>query len=75
MQKRKKLQNKIPGTNFKHRKFSIFQKLLEAVKMLQTLALLIAPEDKSNKHQNQAAHSFHWQQNFSTDLIFRSEQI
>ena len=34
-------------------------------------------EGKSNKQQYQAAHTFHWQpnQNFSTDLIFRSEQI
>jgi len=45
--------------------------------MLQKLALLITPEDKSNKQQNQAAHFFHWQPNhkFSTDLIVRSEQI
>jgi len=35
------------------------------------------PEDKSNKQQNQAAHSCCCQpnQNFSTDLIFRSQQI
>jgi len=35
------------------------------------------PEDNYNKQQNQSAHSFHWQpnQNFSTDLIFRSQQI
>jgi len=44
---------------------------------LQKLALLKTLEDKSNKQQNQAGHSFHWQpnQNFSTDLIFRSQQI
>jgi len=29
--------------------------------MLQKLALLITPEDKSNKQQNQAIHFFHWQ--------------
>jgi len=50
---------------------------LEAVKKFAKLALLITPEDKSNKQQNQAGHSFHWQpnQNFSTNLIFRGQQI
>jgi len=33
---------------------------LEPVKKLQNLALLTTPEDKSNKQQNQAGHSFHW---------------
>jgi len=28
---------------------------------LQKLALLITPEDKSNKQQNQVIHFFHWQ--------------
>jgi len=28
---------------------------------LQKLALLITPEDKSNKQQNQAIHFFYWQ--------------
>jgi len=46
-------------------------------KKVEKLALRIMPEDKSNKQQNQAAHSCCWQpnQNFSTDLIFRSQQI
>jgi len=42
---------------------------------LQKLALLITPEDKSTKQQNQAVHLFHWQPKLSTDLIFRSQQI
>jgi len=29
--------------------------------MLRKLSLLITPEDKSNKQQNQAARIFHWQ--------------
>jgi len=39
---------------------------------LQKLALLITPEDKSNKQQNQATVFifFTGNQNFSTDLIF-----
>jgi len=28
---------------------------------MQKLALLITPEDKPNKQQNQAIHFFHWQ--------------
>jgi len=32
--------------------------LLEAVKKVEKLALLITSEDKSNKQQNQATHSF-----------------
>jgi len=38
---------------------------------LQKLALLITPEDKSNKQENQVTLSFHWQpsQNVSTHLI------
>ena len=43
--------------------------------MLQKLALLITPEDKANKQQNQADHFSIGNQNFSTDLIFRSQQI
>jgi len=31
---------------------------LEAVKKVEKLALLMTPEDKSNKQQNQATHSF-----------------
>jgi len=31
---------------------------LEAVKKVEKLALLVTPEDKSNKQQNQGAHSF-----------------
>jgi len=42
---------------------------------LQKFALLITPEDKSNKQQNQAIHFFIGNQNFFTDLIFRSQQI
>jgi len=42
---------------------------------LQNLAQLITPEDKSKKQQNQAIHFFIGNQNFSTDLIFRSQQI
>jgi len=39
------------------------------------LALLTTPEDKSNKQKNKAIHFFIGNQNFSTDLIFRSQQI
>jgi len=44
---------------------------------LQKLALIITAEDKPNKQQNQAIHFYHWQpdQNFSTDVIFRGQQI
>jgi len=42
---------------------------------LQKLALLITPEEKSNKQQNQTIYFFIGNQNFSTDLIFRSQQI
>jgi len=42
---------------------------------LQKLALLITPEDKSNKQQIQAIYFIIGNQNFSTDLIFRSQQI
>jgi len=42
---------------------------------LQKLALLITPENKSNKQQNQAFIFFIGNLNFSTDLIFRSQQI
>jgi len=31
------------------------------MKKLQNLVLLVTPEDKSNKQQNQAIHFFHWQ--------------
>jgi len=50
---------------------------LEAVKKVEKLDLLITPEDKSSKQQNQAAHSFSLTTNskLSTDLIFRSQQI
>jgi len=50
---------------------------LEAVKKVEKLALLITPEDKSNKEQNQATHSFSLttKPKFSTDVIFRSQQI
>jgi len=48
---------------------------LEAVKNLQKLALLITPEDKSNEQQTQPVILFIGNQNFSTDLIFRSQQI
>jgi len=41
---------------------------------LQKLALLVVSEDKSNKQQNQAIHLFSLE-NFSTDLIFRNQQI
>jgi len=71
------LQYKIPGTsliNIVLHKFCVFQKLYNK---LQKLALLITPEYKSNKQKNQPGHSFYWQpkQNFSMDLIFRSQQI
>ena len=36
---------------------------------------LITPDNKSNKQQNQAAHSFHCQPKLSTHLIFRCQQI
>jgi len=42
---------------------------------LQKLALLITPEDKANKQQNQAIHFFIGNQNVSIDLIFRGQQI
>jgi len=50
-----------PAENIVLHKFSVFQKQLEAVKKLQKVALLIMPEDKSNKQKNQANHSFHGQ--------------
>ena len=58
-------------------KFWVFQKLLEAVKKVEKLTLLIMAEDKSNKQQNQATHSFSLttKPKLSTDLIFRSLQI
>jgi len=51
--------------------------ILEDVKKLKKLALPTAPENKSNKQHNQASHSFRWQlnKNFSTERIFRSQQI
>jgi len=50
---------------------------LEAVKKIEKLALLITSEDKSNKQQNQATHSFSLttKAKHSTDLIYRSQQI
>jgi len=42
---------------------------------LQKLALLITPEGKANKQQNQAIHFSIGNQNFSTNLVFRSQQI
>jgi len=50
---------------------------LEAVKKVEKLALLVTSEDKSNKQQNQATHSFSLttKSKFYTDLIFRSQQI
>jgi len=47
---------------------------LEAVKKVEKLALLITSEDKSNKQENQATHSFSTKPKLSTDLIFRSQQ-
>jgi len=35
----------------------------------------MTPKDKSNKQQNQAINFFIGNQNFSTDLIFCSQQI
>jgi len=50
---------------------------LEAVKKVEKLAQLITSEDKSNKQQNQATHSFSLatKPKISTDVIFRSQQI
>jgi len=50
---------------------------LEAVKKVEKIALLITYEDKPNKQQNQATHSFSLttKPKLSTDLIFRSQQI
>jgi len=50
---------------------------LEAVKKVEKLALLITSEDKSDKQQNQATHSFSLttKPKLSTDLIFRNQQI
>jgi len=54
-----------------------FLSISEAVKKVEKLALLTTSEDKSNKQQNQVSHSLHWQpnQDFSTDLIVRNQQI
>jgi len=48
---------------------------LEAVKIVEKLALLITSEDKPNKQQNQAIRSFSLttKPKLSTDLIFRSQ--
>jgi len=43
--------------------------------MLQKLAIIITPEGKANKQQNEAILFFIGNQNFSTDLIFRSQQV
>jgi len=50
---------------------------LQAVKKVEKLSLLITSDDKSNKQQNQATHSFSLttKSKLSTDLIFRSQQI
>jgi len=45
----------------------------EAVKKIEKLAFLVKSEDKSNKQQNQATHSFSL--TTKIDLIFRSQQI
>jgi len=42
---------------------------------LQKLALLITPEGKADEQQNQAIHFFIGNKNFSTNLIFRSQQV
>jgi len=49
---------------------------LEAVKKLKNLPYSTS-EDKSNKQQNQATHSFSLttKAKHSTDLIYRSQQI
>jgi len=50
---------------------------LEAVEKVEKLAPLITSEDKSNKQQNQATHSFSLttKPKLSPDLIFSSQQI
>jgi len=45
----------------------------EAVKKIEKLAFIVKSEDKSNKQQNQATHSFSL--TTKIDLIFRSQQI
>jgi len=48
---------------------------LGAVKKMQKFALLITLEDKCNKHQIKLFIFFIGNQHFSTDLIFRSQQV
>jgi len=71
MWKRKKLQYKIPATNSS---YYINSEYFRSCKKVEKLALLIASEDKSNKPQNQATHSFSLttKPKLSTYLIFLS---
>ena len=48
---------------------------LGAAKKLQKFALLITPKDKCNKQQIKLFIFFIGNQHFSTDLIFRSQQV
>jgi len=54
------LQYKILATSLKHRTTYILS-ISEAAKKVEKFALLITPEAKYKKQQNQATHSFHWQ--------------
>jgi len=55
MCKRKKLQYKIPATSSS---YYINSEYFRSCKKVEKLALLATSEDKSNKQQNQATHSF-----------------
>ena len=74
MWKRKKLQYKIPANSSS---YNINSEYFRNCKKSWKLALLITSEDKSNKQQNQATHSFSLtaKPKLSTDLIFLSQQI
>jgi len=68
------MQYEIPATSSS---YYINSEYFRSCKKVKKLALLITSEDKSNKQQNQAAHSFSLatKPKLSTDLIFRSQQI
>jgi len=63
--------NQLKASYYKNSEY-VFRKLQ---KMLQKLAIIITPEGKANKQQNEAILFFIGNQNFSTDLIFRSQQV
>ena len=70
----KKLQYNISATSSS---YYINSEYFRSCRNVEKFTLLITPEDKSNKQQNQGTHSFSWQPNqtFFTDLIFCSQHI